>query len=553
MVKKILSCITLLGCAAMAFGQAGGLKTESVDELGAQVWKISPERKPDYSDRTVNPTYVIYPDRPATDPMAVVKSFGMEKHLDEFLGTVYVVNPAGGKKYSASKDLDVFYALLKKLRAVNNLKLIGKGAGATFINNTLAPHAQMVAGILTIGGSLSDKADFPVVPAYVASSSKAVADRYIRANHGEAVGDGVWENPAHPLERVVVDSRKRSDSEIFADAWDRLFSRNYRYSNYKTWYTGVDYRTADPFELVSYVMFDRLGIQRNILVQNLCGWGDFLWYEFIPERLLKAPKGTVPLVVMLHGFGNDPRTQAETSGFVELAAEKGFITVEFEWQGRDKYASMGLDGIEATIRHLLEKYPQLDPSRVYCEGLSAGALNTTLMCLFKTNLIAAGGAMAGGVIYDTAVNIYGAAGIDRQIERYKGQMEVGYLLCAGTNDSRFTYAIPEEGANPSSPQGSLLRGIRDLSRLNGIELGATADPSIDPMFGMKVANRKAIQTQDNLIMHEGSLLKGDKELIKMIALEEYGHWNYKGVAREMWEFFTHFARDPKTKELIYKP
>ncbi len=255
-------------------------------------------------------------------------------------------------------------------------------------------------------------------------------------------------------------------------------------------------------------------------------------------------------MVMLHGFQNDPRTQAETSGFVELASEKGFMAVEFEWQGREQYASMGLDGIEATIRFLLEKYPQLDPSRVYCEGLSAGALNTTLMCIFKTGLIAAGGAMAGGIIYDSRVNIYGADGIDIQLARYNGQMEVGYLLAAGTNDSRFTYPIPDEGAPVSSPQGSLLRGIRDLSRLNGIELGETGDESIDPMFGMKVADRKAIQTQDNLILHEGSLYKGDKELIRMIALEEYGHWNYKGVAREMWDFFTHFARDPQTKELI---
>jgi hypothetical protein len=37
----------------------------------------------------------------------------------------------------------------------------------------------------------------------------------------------------------------------------------------------------------------------------------------------------------------------------------------------------------------------------------------------------------------------------------------------------------------------------------------------------------------------------------MIALEPYGHWNYKGAAREMWEFFRHFSRDPKTKKLIY--
>lgn len=549
-MKKVLFALALMGCTTLSFSQS--FKTEPVEEMGTVVWKVSPERKPNYADRTINPTYFIYADKAVKDPMTVVKAFGMEKHLDAYLGTVYVINPANGKKYDAKKDLEVYFNLLQKLRAVNNLKLIGKGGGATFVNNVLAPHAQMVAGILTIGGSASGKAEIPVVPAYVAASGKAVADRYIKANHAQAVGGGVWENPAHPMERVVVDGAKRSDSAYFAEAWDQLFSRNYRYSNYKTWYMGVDYRTTGPFELVSYVMFDRLGIRRNIVEENLCGWGDFLWYEYMPERLLNAPRASVPLVVMLHGNGNDPRTQAETAGYVELAPEKGFMAVEMEWQGRDQYASMGLDGIEATILHLLEKYPQLDPSRVYCTGLSAGALNTTLMCIFKTGLIAAGGAMAGGIIYDSRVNIYGAAGIDAQIARYNGNMEVGYMLCAGTNDSRFTYAIPDEGAPVSSPQGSLLRGIRDLCRLNGIELGETANEAIDPMFGMKVRDRKAIQTQDNLIMHEGSLYKGNKELVKMVALEEYGHWNYKGVAAEMWAFFTHFARDPKTKALIYK-
>lgn len=547
-MKRLLAVLSLWGCTVTAFAQA--LTCENLADLGAEVWKITSARKPDYLDRTVNPTYFIYADKAVKDPMAVVHAFGMETHVDAYLATVYVVNPANGRKYDAQADLEVYFKLLERLRAINNLKLIGKGAGATFVNTVLAPHAQMVAGILTIGGGVSGKAALPVVPAYVASSSKTVADRYVKANHGAPVSDGIWENPAHPMERVVVEPRILSDADLFADAWDRLFSRNYRYSNYHTWYTGVDVRDAQPFELVSYVMFDRLGIKRNIVEQNVCGWGTFLWYEYIPEKVQRAPKGSVPLVVMLHGFQNDPRTQAETSGFVELASEKGFMAVEFEWQGREQYASMGLDGIEATIRFLLEKYPQLDPSRIYCEGLSAGALNTTLMCIFKTGLIAAGGAMAGGIIYDSRVNIYGADGIDIQLARYNGQMEVGYLLAAGTNDSRFTYPIPDEGAPVSSPQGSLLRGIRDLSRLNGIELGETGDESIDPMFGMKVADRKAIQTQDNLIMHEGSLYKGDKELIRMIALEEYGHWNYKGVAREMWDFFTHFARDPQTKELI---
>jgi len=56
---------------------------------------------------------------------------------------------------------------------------------------------------------------------------------------------------------------------------------------------------------------------------------------------------------------------------------------------------------------------------------------------------------------------------------------------------------------------------------------------------------------DDLTMDGGTLYKGDKPLIRMMALEPYGHWNYKGAAREMWEFFKHYSRDPQTKKLIY--
>ena len=527
-----------------------GLKCEEVDGLGAKTWRISAKRRSGLSDRTVNPTYVIYPDRAVKDPMAVVKAFGMEKHIDEYLANVYVVNPAGSK-YDSVKDLEVYYKLLETLRSINNLKLIGKGAGATFINNVLTSHDEMVSGILTIGGTIkSHEAKIPV-PAYVASSAKAVADYFISANNASAAGNGVYENPSHPVERVVVDGAKMTDAEAFSKAWKDIFSMNYRYNNYHTWYTGTDLRNTVPFEFVSYVMFDRLGIRRNIVEENICGWGDFLWYEYIPEKLLSAPKNSVPLVIMLHGNNNDPRTQAETSGFVELASEKGFIAAELEWQGRDRFAAMGTDGIEQTIRHILEKYPQIDPSRVYCQGLSAGGMNTTNMCLFKTNLIAAGASMAGGIIFDTRVNMNAQNVIDEQIRRYGGNMEVGYLICAGTNDSRFTDT--PSGNEPGNPRGGILRAVQTLCQLNGITLGTTADPSIDPIFGMEVRDRKAIETKDNLIMHEGTLYKGNTPLVKMISLEEYGHWNYKGAAAEMWEFFTHYSRDPKTKKLIYHP
>ena len=40
-------------------------------------------------------------------------------------------------------------------------------------------------------------------------------------------------------------------------------------------------------------------------------------------------------------------------------------------------------------------------------------------------------------------------------------------------------------------------------------------------------------------------------LIQMVAVNDYGHWNFKPAAKMMWDYFMQFSRDPQTKELIY--
>ncbi len=549
-MKRFTLALALLSALSIIPAGAQALKTETVDGVGARVWRITADRQSTVADRALNPTYFIYSNGAVSDPMSVIRNYGMEHHIDSYLATVYVVNPANGKSYSYVTDLEVYYKLLEKLRIINNLKLIGKGTGATFINNVLSLHAEAVSGILTIGGSVNAKLNPVVVPAYVAGRNKAVVDHYIRANHALEAGGGIWKNPLHQVERIYVNGSPFSDPELFMDAWQKIFSQNYRYNNYTTWYNGTDLRHTKPFELVSYVMFDRLHIQRNVVEKNLCGWGDFLWYEYIPENLLNAPAHSVPLVVMLHGNTNDPRTQAETSGFVELASERHFMTAELEWQGSGKYASMGTDGIEAVIRTIFEKYPFVDPARVYVTGLSAGGMNTTNLCIFKTNLFAAGASMAGGLIYDARFNMGSESQVEEQIKRYNGNMEIGYLICSGTNDGRFTDTSKAEDGTVT--KGWLVNAVETLAKLNGMEIGETCNPSLDPMFGMKVSDRRSVSTMDDLTMHEGTLYKGDKPLIKMIALEPYGHWNYKGAAREMWEFFSHFYREQETKKLYYR-
>ncbi len=105
------------------------------------------DRGPSYA-----PTYLIYADkqRTADESRQLVDALGMLPHLDEYKARAFVVGPVDNSAYGPG-DLAAFQNLLRTHRS-SNLKIIGIGAGATFVNNIIATHAFAVAGILTYRG-----------------------------------------------------------------------------------------------------------------------------------------------------------------------------------------------------------------------------------------------------------------------------------------------------------------------------------------------------------------------------------------------------------------
>ena len=83
---------------------------------------------------------------------------------------------------------------------------------------------------------------------------------------------------------------------------------------------------------------------------------------------------------MLHGNGNDPRIQGESSGWVEAAAKHTIILTSIEWQGRTAqeitFDAIGEAGTMMILDRLLVEV-SADRSRpCYFTGLSAGAMNS---------------------------------------------------------------------------------------------------------------------------------------------------------------------------------
>lgn len=488
------------------------------------------------------PTFFIYPDSrlDKADAEALVASLDLQQLLDDNYGTALVVNPTG-EKYAPEADFEAFAQLFNRFRGPGNLKIVGIGNGATFVNQVLAPKAGgQVSGILTIGGKPGKSVDPAGVPAYVAGKGAAKAAKpYLAAVH-----------PDEPLMKVVVNPASAPLKEIFADAWKQVLGRCYRYNNYNhTHYEGAKLGEYGSYELEPYLDCESLGIKRIIVEQPTGKDTKQLWYEYWPEELLEgAPARSVPVMVLLHGNTNDPRTQAETSGFIQVAAQDRFFVVEMEWQGSPNYQAMGHDGIESILYQLFAKYPQLDPSRVYAEGLSAGSITATALGIKKSHVFAAVGGHSGG-IFGGPFRAYTTKDIlwDEATQK-RGAVEMPYCSVLGTKDNVVPYIKPDNWKD-----NNYLNAWNTYEQMNGMEVVDELDFSVDPVFAQKMQDRETIVTNkgDGIVIETGQLYKGNVPLIKVVAVVNYGHWNFQPTARIMWDYFKQFRRDPETKKLIY--
>lgn len=547
-MKRVLTLSTMLLCIS-AFAQSENV---ILTQRSATTIMYGGPTRAEGRSYNFTPIFYIYPDAPLdkAGAKALLQSLDIQPLLDANYGTALVVNPTGDK-YDATADFDVFVKLFNQHRGPGNLKVIGLGNGATFLNQVIAPKAgDHIAGIATIGGKPGKTVHPAGVPAYVAGKGATKAAKpYLKA---------IETHTDEPLLQVVVNPDAKAPlKEVFADAWAKVLGRNYRYNNYKhTHYEGSPFGQYGAGELEPYLDCEALGIQRIVVEQPVGMQGPqgqdgpkWLWYEYWPEELMQgAPEHSVPVVVLLHGNTNDPRTQAETSGFLQVAGDERFFVVEMEWQGSPNYQAMGHDGVETVLYQLFAKYPQLDPSRVYAEGLSAGSITATALGIKKSHLFTAVGGHSGGIFggpfkgYTTKDILWDEA------TQKRGGVEMPYCSVLGTADNVVPYMKPDNWKG-----NNYLNAWNVYEQMNGMEVNGQMDFSVDPVFGQQLRDRETIVTNkgEGITIETGQLYKGNVPLIRLVAVIDYGHWNFMPTARIMWDFFKQYRRDPQTKQLIY--
>ena len=503
-----------------------------------------------------SPTFFIYPDARVDEVGAktLIEQLGMQAVVEANHASVYVLNPVG-EKYDVKADFDAFVEMFNRARS-GNLKVVGVGNGATFVNQALAATdaASHIAGVLTIGGkTFKAPAQSHGVPAYVAGkTAKAVAKSYVAIN--KAVKDGEkYVNADEPLLTVVVNENAAASlSDIFAAAWSEVLGKNFRFNNYKhTHYEGMQFGQYGAGELEPFTDWEALGIKREVVITEQRQGLPWLWYEYWPEELKEgAPAKSVPVMVLLHGNTNDPRTQAETSGFIQVAGKERFFVVEMEWQGSRNYGAMGHDGVEQVLYQLLAKYPQLDPTRIYAEGLSAGSMTATALGIKKSHLFAAVGGHSGGIFKGARGLFSNFDAMWDEATQKRGAVEMPYCSVLGTADMVVPYFTPE-----NYKDNSYLNAWNTYQQMNGMDVVMDLDFEKDAVFGFTLKDRQTVVTNkgEGIRMEIGQHYKGEKPLIRIVAVMDYGHWNFMPTAQVMWDYFKQFSRDEKTKKLIYTP
>ena len=557
-MTAIFSFVGVLAVAQSWMMQPQGPVNEFSAMEGTSVLNYNFQVERNIHSRAGNgPVFYIFPDCKLDNNQALELAGNLDlvNIIKEYGGRIMVVNPSSDKWQE--QDLEDFRRLIGMGSSPTNVKVIGIGSGATFVNRQLVATelAGVIAGIVSIDGEPGKICRLPV-PAFIGGKNAAKAAKPYQTTSDSA--------PADPLQKVVVNTDKKASLEtLFAEAWDKVLSANYRYNNlYRTFYTsrGIDNpEGVKNFELVSIPVFDKLGIQRNVVEYPLVDMNapsrpenpdKYLWYEYIPKQMQEAAPSTVPLVVLLHGHGNDPRTQSESSGFIELAAEEGFMVVEMEWQGSKGYQPMGLDGIEAVISVILQKYPQIDASRIYAEGLSAGAMTSNMLGVRKSHLFAAVAGHSGGIFSGNGLGYYayGSEPLMNEAIQKRGNVEVGFCSVVGTHDDTIRFF------NKDNWEGNPYLNVwRIYETINGMPVTGNLDFSVDSTFGFTLQDRTTIHTgkSEDITIEFGQLYKDEKPMIRLMVINNYGHWNFKPAARLIWDFFRHFSRDTETKELRY--
>ena len=528
--------------------------------------------------------------------LAYLKNLDLIRIIDEAIGSVVLVTPSDPKAGFTAGDQKYYYALQTAMLAqkasgktgdVTNYYsdaeyfggygytyVIGIDGGATFLNNYVAgtfDYVSRIAGMLLINGKMENIRNVAaLVPVYLVNAPESVIAKYKKANNVDAYmsasGIETYFNQAFPLRNVVVakEAGNPDAAKYVKDAYYNMFIKAMRVPVIKqglysasTPYQGYNFDEA-PYSLcrrnavINGITKDGIHVIRHtseMFSDIKSKDGEYLqtWFEYLPDEVLKgtAPAGTVPLILAMHGGGDDPRVFVDEIGLLDLAGSERFAMVAPEHQSLNfaRTNDPTLQGLLCTIlprfvKHILKTYPALDPSRVYVTGYSMGGAATLKAINGDPFVFAAAVPMA-------------AAGYTATAEQ-AAQLKKAHLPVMFTTSS---FDLP--GAFDQA-NGNIAVAYQTQLNLflgyNGMKTIDSFDFVTHPVNGFKADRVERVMLNNEYDNYCWYLNNGDG--VPMVALnytEHLIHALYPEYARIAWDFAKHYSRDQKTGAIKYNP
>jgi poly(3-hydroxybutyrate) depolymerase len=398
-----------------------------------------------------------------------------------------------------------------------------------------------------------------IVPVYLVNAADGVVEKYRNVNGANAYSrKGEVEtffNQQLPLRRVMVAKAANADlPAIINDAYYNLFTHAMRVPvgrpglhSASTPYQGYSMDQAPLSLSERNAVFNgttRDGIRvferkddrfKKLAAPN----GEYLqtWFDYLPAEVVDgtAAKGSVPLVLALHGGGDDPRQFVEEIGLLPQAGAERFAIVAPEHQSSMPTLNASLP---ALVEYTLQKWPALDPSRVYVTGYSLGGASTLRAITGKPSVFAAAVPMAAAPYTGTPEEV-------KQFD--KVDLPVMFTTSEFDLPGAFDQASGHIAANYQQ-QLNLFLGFNGMPTIGSFDFerypvaGFRAD-AMDRILrnGEYDSFRWYINNASGVPMVAVSYTKG----LMHALYPEYG--------KIAWEFFRHYSRERRSGAVVYAP
>jgi poly(3-hydroxybutyrate) depolymerase len=548
LISLMLFFITAAKASEIPKGASFELMTD-IGFKGSRFYLYSPSHPNLEFDmsRMLNSVVFVYPDKPYVDKDAAWNSLGSTGLLDlaeKEAAYVIMPLPMNGNSWS-EEDLKVYYesqyylaggdvytypSMQFKRLVFNNLQyIIAEGNGATFVNNILSQHAERISGVLTFGGKIDNSQKKGLaLPAYLVNADRSTIAYYKAVNKiDKERNNGISENKSYNIKKVIISKGGNTfEADLIADAWKKIFSRTARVCI--TDNVVLNSKTTSEWVLMDRPNYAELGIDRIDHKNGKLPDGTITtWYDYVPKSVSANPNTGAPLVIVLHGRGDDPIYQADSNGWTAKAAEQGFIVISPDYPGPD-------DKGEKVVLNILEyakkTYP-IDQSRVYLSGFSMGGAATAMIGLKNADKFA-GIAVMGAFGYndEKVANI---------VNSVKSKIDLPFVMIIGEKDN-LNVAADEKGN--MSLTGLSRGGLELLMDINELKKG-DPDYAAYPCWGYVTDYPEVLTSKD--LKYDASYMhkdNQDKTIAKLVLFENAGHAHSDFYATLAWNFLSRFKR-----------